>query len=402
MYSPPAGTRAAIIGAGPVGCVAALILARHGFVVDLYEKRQTLSQPTQRSINLSLNPRGQRALQRVGAWETIREASVYMEARAFHTRAGDITLQRYGDPGWRTYSIGRGELNQRLLSLVQRNPSVRVHYGCTCLDVALGGRLVFQRPDLSVEICHADLIVGTDGAASEVRTTLMRVPSFELAKTAWRGGYRELTLRPKGGDFAFYPNAIHIWPRGDFFMVALPNQDRTLRATLILPEAKSQTLQAPEDLRALFREQLPDIVPHLSESPEEILQKPFGEIATVRCGSLHFKDKILLLGDAAHAVVPFMGQGVNLGLEDCQVLDELMEKPGQKLEEIFTLFQQRRLAEVLACADLSAWNFHELVSGRPPTQVAGAPSPVAQVNFSGKSYQSLAEQFLPGWRPKVV
>ncbi len=400
----PNKKRAAIVGAGPVGCLAAEVLASRGFRVDLYDKRVALEQPASgRSINLSLNPRGMGVLDRFGTGAAVREVSVPMVARAFHPRHHEVSIQPYGKPEWMTYSITRDALNQTLLTLVQRRPEVRLHCGYVCLHADLHqSTLTMRSLDGRVKTVTADLIIGTDGVASAVRAALVRVPRTNFAKIVFPGGYRELTLRGAAGDFPFCGNAIHIWPRGDFFMVALPNRDRTLRGTLVLPDDRARELRTAAALDAFLTTYFPDILPYLAEMAEELLQRPVGEIVTVRCEVLHYAGSVLLLGDAAHSVVPFMGQGVNLGLEDCAVLAGLLDEHGTDLEQAFAAVTEQRLPEGLACADLSEWNYKELTSGRPVAAASAEESLVSQVNFSGLSYRRVAERAIPHWCPRVV
>lgn len=396
--------RAAVVGAGPVGCLAAEVLASRGFQVDLFDKRSTLDQTAEgRSINLSISPRGMDALDRFGVGRAVRAVSVPMVARAFHPAHQEISIQPYGKPDWMTYSISRGELNQILLTRAELRPDVRVHLGQACLHADLDRpRLTMRSQEGEVRTIEADLIVGADGVASAVRSAIQRLPRTNFAKIVFPGGYRELTLRSASGDFPFYANAIHIWPRGDLFMVALPNRDRTLRATLVLPSHQGQALRTVETMNSFLKTRFPDILPHLAESAEELLQKPLGDIVTVRCEVFHHAGSMLLLGDAAHAVVPFMGQGVNLGLEDCVALQESLDEYGDDMERAFAAMNKRRVPEGLACADLSEWNFKELTSGRLVKTAPGEESLVSQVNFSGLTYRRVAERTIPNWCPRVM
>jgi kynurenine 3-monooxygenase len=396
--------RAAIVGAGPVGCLAAEVLAARGFDVDVYDKRPT---PTEtaggRSINLSITPRGIDILDRFGAGAAIRALSVPMTGRAFHPSDRDISIQSYGRPNWVTYSITRSELNQALLAFVQRRSDVRVHFGQACLHADLEPpTLILRSRDDRVKPVAADLIVGADGVASAVRSAVLRLPRTNFAKTVFPGIYRELTLRCASGGFPFYEHAIHIWPRGDFFMVALPNRDRTFRGTLVLPDERARRLGAAEAMHGFLETHFPDILPYLVETAAELLRGPAGEIVAVRCEALHHAGSVLLLGDAAHAVVPFMGQGVNMGLEDCGALAGHLDEHGSDLERAFAAMTEERLPEALACADLSEWNWNELTSGRPVTAAPAEDSLVSQVNFSGLSYRKVAERLIPNWRPRVV
>lgn len=402
----PDRKRAAVIGAGPVGCLAAEVLASRGFQVDVYDKRPAFEASAGgRSINLSLNPRGMAALDRFEAGAAVRRVSVPMKARAFHPLHQEVSIQPYGKPEWMTYSITRDELNQTLLTRLTRDdrrPGVRIHWGYACLHADLNKRALTMRSGATVKTVTADVIVGGDGAASAVRSALLRVPRSNFAKTVFPGGYRELTLRSDSGEFPFYANAIHIWPRGDFFMVALPNRDRTFRGTLVLPDQRVRELHNTEAMRAFLETHFPDILPHLEETAEDLVRKPLCEIVTVRCDALHHAGSVLLLGDAAHTVVPFMGQGVNIGLEDCCVLAGLFEEHGDDLERVFAAVAERRLPEGLACADLSEWNYKELTCGRPIAAGPAEESLVSQVNFSGLSYRNVAERAIPNWCPRVV
>jgi kynurenine 3-monooxygenase len=402
------GRRVAVVGAGPVGCAAAEIMASRGFGVDLYERREVKPGSADhegRTINLSLSPRGMRTLDRLGVGDAVRARSVPMVARAFHPRAGGLVVQPYGAPEHRTFSIARDELNRLLLEHALLRPEVRLHdrHLCYELDV-FSNHLVFKCPDGQIDAVDADVVVGADGVASEVRTALIRAPRVDFTKLAFAGGYRELTVLARDGDYAFRGDAIHIWPRGDFFMVALPNLDKRLRATLVLPDARLAALDTPDALAAFLREQLPDAAPHLAESADQLLLRPVGDIVTVRVGACHWRDRVVLLGDAAHSVVPFMGQGVNLGLEDCAVFADLLDEQQGDLGSVFAELTRRRVPEGLACADLSMSNFRELVSGdgvEVPSGETAAASVVARVNFVEQSYQSVARQTLANWAPRV-
>jgi kynurenine 3-monooxygenase len=388
--------RVLIAGAGPVGCLVARVFAERGFQVDLYDKRSTARTPSSgRTINLSISPRGIAALDHFGVGHAVLAASVPMCARVFHPLRGAAHKQPYGHPDWRTYSIERDTLNEILLSAALRSSEVRVHWGHTCLHADLNGpALIVRDPDGRLDVAEGDLIIGADGSASAVRSALLCLPHVSFAKSVFPGAYRELALRSQGG------NAIHIWPRGDFFLAALPNLDGGMRGTLVIPDSRRHEISRPDTILRFLNQYLPDILPDLAESPEQISQKPFGEIVTVRCEQYHLAGRLLLMGDAAHAMVPFMGQGVNFGLEDCLVLARLMDEHGMQLDRAFDSFTRFRVPEALACSDLSEWNLKELLGGRPNSNPANPPL-VVEVNFSGQPCATIAARTIPGWSPRV-
>jgi kynurenine 3-monooxygenase len=385
-----------VVGAGPVGSLMAGALARRGHQVTLYER---LTDPADdrggcRTINLSLSPRGLAALDRAGLGDPVRARSIPMVARVFHPLGRDPVVQPYGSPCWRTYSIARAELTRILLKFAVEQEKVAVCPGHECLHADLGaGELVLRDAGGVLRRERHDLVIGADGAGSAVRAALVRTPRVSFAKHVFGGGYRELALTSGAPR-----EAIHIWPRGSFFMVGLPKADGGLRCTLVLGDEELARLTSARALEELLASQFPDAFDRLDASPEELVARPVGAITSVRLGVFHYRDRALVAGDAAHAVVPFMGQGVNLGLEDCDTFLRLLDEGPVDLGTCLEEYTRLRLPESLACADLSARNYVELVSGA--TSVAR--SVVAEVNFSGRSYRAIAEEALPGWRPEVV
>ena len=409
------GRHVVIVGAGPVGCLLARLMARRGYRIDVYDSRPEipLSEPSMgsRSINLSLSPRGMKALRHAGLEDAILNAAVPMRMRVLHDAAGRQATFAYGKEHWRTYSIERNRLNRILALAAAETGAVRFHYEQRCLHYDTSANTVLFADAAGMQkSVQADLVVAADGAYSAIRTALTRQPQFDYTQQWNANGYKELTFRPIEGEYAFEPGAIHIWARNGFFMIALPNTDRTFRGTLVMPlqgESSFASLDTPEKIEAFLSVQFPDAFPHLCGSMEEFLQKPIGNMVTVRCGSYHWRDSVVLMGDAAHAMTPFMGQGVNMGLEDCQIFEGLLERYQDDLSQALPAYTAVRRQDGEAAADLSLANFAELAGHEASRRTVllkllrnwlhrlsprlVSPPPIVLVNFLNVSYAEAKE-----------
>lgn len=361
--------RLTITGAGLVGSLLALYLARRGHAVDVYERRpdpRRAGADAGRSINLALSDRGWRALEGVGIAEAVREVAIPMYGRVMHDAQGKLSQQPYGKPGQGIYSVSRGGLNRRLLELAEAQPGVRLFFGQQCLDVNLRQRQLHLRDAASGQEQHVEFrrLFGTDGAFSAVRAAMQKTDRFDYSQRYLEYGYKELTIAaaPDGG-WVLEKHALHIWPRGRYMMIALPNLDGTFTCTLFFPfegEESFAALQTPADVTGFFERVFPDAVPLMPELTEDFFQNPTSSLVTVKCFPWSFDDDVVLLGDAAHAIVPFYGQGMNAGFEDCTVLDELLARHGEDWHSIFREFQQLRKPNADAVADLAVYNFVEM------------------------------------------
>jgi kynurenine 3-monooxygenase len=360
-----------IVGGGLVGSLLALFLADRGRQVDVYERRADLRREGAaggRSINLVLTRRGIRALGRVDLDRAALRLSIPVHGRMIHAKDGELTFQPYGrDESECNYSISRAGLNAFLVEAAERR-GARYHFEQPLVGADLEtGRLRFEdrRASGGVRELTAASIFGTDGAGSALRDAYAELPDFECSTEFIEHGYKELTI-PAGEleSFRIEKHALHIWPRGGFMLMALPNLDGSFTATLYLPwrgEHGFDRLETADDVRALFRDHFADAIPLLPDLVDEFFANPSGQLGTVRCAPWNYRDRALLLGDAAHAIVPFFGQGMNSGFEDCTELARLLDAdpegaPGASFER----FARGRKPDADAIARMALENFVEM------------------------------------------
>jgi kynurenine 3-monooxygenase len=356
-----------IVGAGLAGSLLALLLARRGWHVALHERRPDprQSQPERgRSINLALAARGLRALERAGVMERVRPLLIPMRGRMVHEPSGHNALQPYGQREHEViHSVGRADLNRVLIEEALRHEGVSVHFSRLCLgaDVARE-RLRFQ--DAAGGALHELPLaptIATDGAGSAVRASL-EAAGLVKVREEWLGhDYKELTIPPEAGR-TLERHALHIWPRGGFMLIALPNTDGSFTATLFLARSGATgfaALATPEAVAEFFRREFPDAVPLIPRLLPEFAAHPQGALGTVYCEPWHAGARVLLLGDAAHAIVPFHGQGMNAAFEDCVVLDALIETQPD-WTHVFPEFERARRPNTAAIAQMALENYGEM------------------------------------------
>jgi len=362
------GERTVLAGAGLVGSLLALFLARRGKAVEVFERRPDMRREqisAGRSINLAISVRGLHALAQVGLEQDALAHAIPMRGRMIHGRDGALGFQAYGiEDSQSIHSISRGLLNRMLLDAAERTGRVRLSFGRRVV------RLDAARRELTVEVDggHTEridgaVVYGTDGAGSTVRRAVVEARGGTSDEMPLTHGYKELTLpAAPGGGWRLERNALHIWPRGDFMLIALPNEDGSFTCTLFLAfqgAPSFATLEAPGAVRVFFREHFADVEPLLTDLEAQFAGNPTGSMVTVKCSAWHAGDEALLLGDAAHAIVPFFGQGMNCGFEDCVVLDAL-EAEGAPREEVFARFERLRKPDADAIADMAVENFVEM------------------------------------------
>lgn len=353
-----------IVGAGLVGSLLATLLAKKGFSVQVFEKRADPRKNTQhagRSINLALSHRGIQALKKADVFSKIAPLLIPMSGRKMHDEQGNLTYQPYGKEGQHINSVSRNELNKTLINAAESH-GVAFFFEHTCEHIDLqSNELNFQHGNETVP-ASADFIFGTDGAFSVVRSAMQRLDRFNFSQHYIEHGYKELHMPPKNGDFAMEPNYLHIWPRGKFMLIALPNPDKTFTCTLFLSfegATSFASLQTDAAITGFFEQHFPDILPHFPDLVSQFKQNPTSSLVTVRCSPWVHRHA-LILGDAAHAIVPFYGQGMNAGFEDCRLLMEMAEEHEFDWSKILPLFANNRKKDADAIADLALKNFVEM------------------------------------------
>jgi kynurenine 3-monooxygenase len=356
-----------IVGAGLAGALLALLLARRGLRVTLYERRPDPRQAAPergRSINLALAARGMRALERAGLMQRVRALLIPMRGRMVHEPSGQAALQPYGQREHEViYSVGRAELNRVLIEEAARHAAVSVRFNQQCLGADVPGeRLCFR--DLpsgaSYDVALSPAIA-TDGAGSAVRASLAAAGALSVREEWLEHDYKELTMPPAAAG-TLERHALHIWPRGGFMLIALPNTDGSFTATLFLSREGPQSFASLGTALAVtdfFRREFLDALPLLPDLPAQFAAHPQGQLGTVHTAPWHIRGQLLLLGDAAHAIVPFHGQGMNAAFEDCSVLDELLARHDD-WAGLFAEFERSRRPNTAAIARMALENYTEM------------------------------------------
>jgi kynurenine 3-monooxygenase len=357
-----------LIGSGLAGGLLAAYLGRRGYEVDLFERR---ADPREgnifggRSINLAISTRGIHALEQIGIAEEALRHAIPMRGRMIHDRSGELHFTPYDvDPKKCINSIGRAALNATVIEAAQRS-NVRVHFNHRCTDVDIESAVAHLESANSVVTARGDAVLGVDGAFSSVRQSMqLKIGNFQYDESYLAHGYKELTIPPgPDGSWRMEKNALHIWPRKSFMMIALPNPDGSFTCTLFWEfegPRSFTTMKSHEDVRRFFEEEFPDAVPLMPTLLEDFRENPTGSLVTIRCAPWYYRDKVCLVGDAAHAVVPFYGQGMNAAFEDCVVLDKCLEEFPENRDRAFAEYFRRRKENADALADLAIGNFIEM------------------------------------------
>jgi len=357
-----------IIGAGLVGSLHAVYLAKRGVKVEVYERRPDMRNTEMsagRSINLAISHRGLKALDRVGLKGKVLEMVIPMPGRMIHDVEGNTNFQPYGKEGQQINSVSRGGLNALLMTEAEK-AGVKIHFGQRCVAMNMeAGEVTFKNDSTGeTSTIVADHIYGTDGAFSEVRHNLMMTERFNYSQEYLKHGYKELSIPPaEDGDFRLDKGALHIWPRGGYMLIALPNLDGSFTVTLFLSfEGKHafENLNTEKEVLAFFNEVFPDVLPHMPTLVADWFSNPTASLVTVRCFPWRYKNKVLIFGDASHAIVPFYGQGMVSGFEDCYVFDQLADELWDDKEALFQQFEESRKPDADAIADLALRNFIEM------------------------------------------
>jgi len=360
------GQKVLVVGAGPAGCVLAAMLARRGFAVTVLEKRPDMRQhaiPGGRSINLALAERGIRALDGIGVMQRIRQFALPMRGRMLHEAENRTLLLPYGKNDREViYSVHRGLLNQVLLDQVEV-AGAKLYFDSDVVQMDVSRPRLTLADGTTLELADT-VLFGADGAGSILRRTLVDAGAVR-DHTDWLDhGYRELTIPPDAtGGFALDSAALHIWPRGDYMLIALPNTDHSFTSTLFLPlHGETNSFDALAEHGTFchwFTRHFPDAAQQIRDLPSQARDNPVGQLGTVHCTPWNYRH-VLLVGDAAHAIVPFHGQGMNCALEDCSVLDQLLDGEYERWPALFAAFHAQRLADTEAIARMALENYTEM------------------------------------------
>jgi kynurenine 3-monooxygenase len=350
-----------IVGAGLVGPLMAVYLARKGFAVELYERRPDIRRsaiPAGRSINLAVTARGLKALNEVGLMADVLKIAIPMKGRMLHDAAGKTSFLSYGQKEDEViYAASRGLLNKVLLDAADAFPHVRISFNRHCVAYE-DSTLVFA----DGERVKADVVIGADGIGSAVRKGIAALAGdFTISQSDLEYGYKELSIPPAGdGSFRMEKNALHIWPRGSYMMIALPNTDGSFTVTLFYPYEGFERLKTEESLLDFFRRDFPDALQLMPELAQDFFTNPTGALTTIKCFPWNDGGRAVVMGDAAHAIVPFFAQGMNSGFEDCAVLNSLITAGSPDWEAVFNDFSRLRKPNADAIADMAVENFIEM------------------------------------------
>lgn len=357
------------MGAGLVGSLLSIYLSKRGYTVKIFERRGDMRKEKTaagRSINLALSDRGIKALEEVGIMEEIKKIAIPMHGRFLHNADGSTAYQPYGQEGQYINSVSRGELNKKLMDLAEAH-GVDIVFNEKCESVNWKMNIVHFENAVKPEASNFsfDLLFGSDGAYSAARLThQLQHDKFQYQQYYIDFGYKELTI-PAGsnGEFLMEKNALHIWPRGNYMLIALPNIDGSFTCTLFFPfdgEPSFQSLDTKEKVDMFFKETFADAYTVMPTLKEDFFQNPTSSLVTVKCFPWVREDKFALIGDAAHAIVPFFGQGMNCGFEDCRVLNELIDTHAGNWTLILDEYQALRKPDADAIAELALNNFVEM------------------------------------------
>jgi len=358
-----------IIGAGLVGSLLSIYLSKRGYNVKIYERRGDMRKEkivAGRSINLALSDRGIKALEEVGIMDDIKKIAIPMHGRYIHNADGTTAFQPYGNEGQFINSVSRAELNKMLMSLAEKN-AVEIFFNQKCESINWKNKEITfeQTENQKPKTENFELSFGSDGAFSAARLThQLQHDRFQYQQYYIDCGYKELTI-PAGpnGEFLIEKNALHIWPRGNYMLIALPNMDGSFTCTLFFPfegTTSFAALDSKEKVKAFFEKNLPDTIALIPNLEDDFFTNPTSSLVTVKCFPWIRDDDFALIGDAAHAIVPFFGQGMNCGFEDCRVLNKLIDKHHHNWHLILEEYQTLRKPDADAIAELALNNFIEM------------------------------------------
>jgi len=358
-----------IVGAGLAGTLCALYLARRGYEVEIFESRSDLrNSPTDygRSINLALSCRGITGLEAMGLMDEVQHIIVPMRARAIHEANGEIHYQPFGrHEDEYINAISRTELNSLLLNKAQESKQIRMHFDMQLLSLDIHNKkLCFERKDKSQLEVNYHRLIGADGAPSTVRYTLKNEGVVEYTRDFLSHSYKELSIS-KTHTVGMAREHLHLWPRDSFMLLGNPNPDDSITGSLFLANKGKDSfeeLNTESRLITFFQTEFPDAFKAMPNLVEEFFGNPTGHMSTIKCSPWYYKDECLLIGDAAHGIIPFFGQGMNSAFEDCRILDELLDQYNDEWSRVMPVFYGQRKLNTEAVAQMSMDNYHEIHS----------------------------------------
>ena len=358
-----------LVGSGLAGPLLGISLVQRGYKVRIFERRPDMRKvriSAGRSINLALSTRGIHALAEAGVWEELQKIIIPMRGRMIHSLQGDLILQRYGKDDTEVInSVSRAELNMALMTAAEKaGVEIEFHQKCVGYDAAKGLlELVYEESGAKISV-QADVVIATDGSGSAVRGEMLKMNRFNFSQQYLDYGYKELTIPASAdGTHKIETKALHIWPRGTFMLIALPNIDGTFGCILFLPfEGKNSFAELDSETKVVefFRTHFPDALALMPSLAETYFANPTGSMVTIKCLPWHQNNRLLLLGDAAHAIVPFFGQGLNCAFEDVTILLSLLDRGESDWAKLFAEFERLRKPNTDAIADLALENFVEM------------------------------------------
>ncbi len=386
-----------ILGAGLVGSLLAIYLRKRGYEVTLYERRadmRKIKMAAGRSINLALSDRGWKALAGVGIDDAIRDIGIPMYSRMMHSTDGKLTSQNYGKDGQAIYAVSRGILNCTLMDLAEKEGAkIFFEERCTGVNLPAGEIHLEHATTGEKKNVTADLIFGADGAYSAARLQLQLTDRYDYSQDYLKFGYKELMFDAgANGQHQLEKNCLHIWPRGGYMLIALPNLDGSFTTTLFFPDKgplSFESLNTKEKVFAFFKENFPDTLHLMPALADDFFANPTGSLMTVKCNPWSFNNKLVLIGDAAHAIVPFYGQGMNCGFEDCTVLNDLLNKHNDNWEQAIPEYEKMRKPAADAIGELAVSNFLEM------RDLVGHPDFLLRKKIEGLFYGKHPDKWIP-------
>lgn len=357
-----------VVGGGPVGALLAIVLARQGYKVGLYEGRPDSRRTSiyqGKSINIALSDRGWTSLESIGISAAAKRQSIPMYHRAIHDLDGNISLLKYGRDGDAIWSVSRGGINEQLLGVADDEPNITTCFEHRLIDIDFqSARTTFRAGSGEEVVVEADFAFGADGANSKVRRLAHDQPRFSYSQSYMPQCYIELNIPANAdGTHKLVKNALHIWPRKDFMLIALPNPDGSFTCTLFMNHSGHPSFESLTErsvVSAFFESNFADAMEYLERPVDVFIEKTAMPLFLVQVFPWSFNRKVGLIGDAAHAIVPFYGQGMNCGFEDCAALNALISRHNHDWDEIFPAYESARKPNGDAIAELSKRNFVEM------------------------------------------